>query len=114
MAFTHTIPASSVRQLRHDMLDSLADARRQVHEARSHEDIDAGRSHLNWVCDMLDGLGWDDREPEVDAPVEPIREALRSHIERERPQMESHDADRREGARVYVKMCENLLAAITP
>jgi CHAD domain-containing protein len=113
-AFTHTIPAGSVRQFRRDMLDSLADARRQVHEAQTHEGLDAGRSHLDWVCDMLDGLGWEDKEPEVDVPVDPIREALRRYIERSRPRMESHDAEQREDARVYVKMCENLLAAITP
>jgi hypothetical protein len=47
-------------------------------------------------------------------PLEPMRKALRRHIERERPRLASHDTERREGTRIYVKMCENLLAAITP
>jgi hypothetical protein len=111
VAFTHTIPAEGVRGFRAGMLDSLADARRQVHDAKGHDELDAGRSHLNFVCDMLDALGWDDREPEVGVPVEPVRDALRAHIERERAR---HDAERSEEARIYVKMLENLLAAITP
>ena len=110
---THTIPAAEVRRFRDLMRESLAEARKQIHDAENHDKLAIGRSHLNFVCDMLDALGWDDLDPEVDAPVEGIRKALRGHIVRERELMNHVVYDVEEG-RLYLHMLAKLLEAITP
>lgn len=110
---THTLPASEIRQFRDTMRESLAEARQQIHDAANPDQLAIGRSHLNFVCDILDALGWDDVDPEVDVPVEGIRVALRGHIARER-ELTDHDAYNVEAGRLYVHMMERLLEAITP
>lgn len=93
MVFTHTIPAANVREVRHGMRESLDEARQQVREAHTPEETAAARVHLSLVREVLNALGHDDREPEVDVPVQPIREALRGHLRRWRELPPSEERD---------------------
>jgi hypothetical protein len=108
------IPAAGVRELRNDMLDDLAVARARVKDANTPGEIDEARSHLNFVCDLLDALGWEDREPEQDIPVEGIRVVLRHHLEVERELADTHNEDQRARAETMIVVIERLLHAIAP
>lgn len=109
MPFTHTIPAEGVRGLRSGIRGRLAVAQQQVEDAGSHGERAEGRAHLTFVRDLLDVLGWEDREPEVDVPVEPVRAVLRKHLAKERELADTHDEDQRERAEVMVQAIEHML-----
>jgi hypothetical protein len=94
------------------MREQLAIARKQMHEAHTHGEIAEARAHLDLCCDMLDALGWDDREPEVDVPVEGVTAALRGHLEVERRLAATHDTGQRERAEFMVLAIRAMLELI--
>lgn len=114
LAYKHAIPAAGVRALRDAMRGQLVVARQQIHDASNHGEMAEGRAHLNLVCDMLDALGWEDCDPEVDVPVEPVRDALRDHLAKEHELAHTHDPDQRERAIMMTRLIEAVLDAIEP
>lgn len=114
MAHKHAIPAAGVRAFRDAIREQLAVARRQVHDARTHDETAEARAHLNLVCDLLDALGWEDRDPEVAVPVEPIRQALRHHLADTHELTATHDVEQREKAALTARVIEALLDLIDP
>lgn len=114
MALTDFIPPDKVRALRDAMRERLAVARRQVHAAQGHDAMAEARAHLDFCCNMLDAVGWDDQEPEPDVPVERVRDALRAHLETERELADTHDEGARERAEVAARLVNALLEVTEP
>jgi hypothetical protein len=106
------LEASSVRSLREEMREQLAVARRQRDEARSYWEREEVRTHLDFVCSLLDVLGWEDREPERDLEVEEITDVLLRQLPVERELARFHDEVQREQAATTVELMEGLLAVL--
>jgi len=112
--FTDFIPADNARSLRDAMRGRLAEARKEMHDARTHGEIAEARAHLDLCCDLLDALGWNDQEPEADVPVEGVTLALRRHLEIERALADTHDEGQRERAEFMVLVIVAMLELIEP
>lgn len=105
----NAIAPDRARQMRHDFHDSLAEA----HEAILQGDVREGWVNLNLASDVLDVLGWDDRQPETPVPVEDVVPVLQRYADGFRDLAgDTDDPGQRERAELMVMLITAMVTLV--